>query len=180
VRNYLDKTIPVIWKSIDKFNSEFSKPETTPPTKVKTGKNSAVTAIPVKVIESKLNWASSAQTLFSALIHMLITIGFVLLLVIFILINREDLKDRLMRLIANGRIGAASRAMEDASQRISHYLFMQLLVNISYGILVAIGLYFLGIPNATLWGGILALLRFIPYIGTWLAALIPIILSFVS
>lgn len=179
VRTYLDTAIPAIWKSIDKFNSEFSKPEETSPTHVKVPKSSTPAVIPVKVIESKLSWASSAQTLFSSLIHILITTGFVLLLVIFILINREDLRDRLMRLIARGRIGAASRAMEDASQRISHYLFMQLLVNISYGTLVAIGLYFLGIPNAALWGGILALLRFIPYIGTWLAALIPIILSFV-
>ena len=68
--------------------------------------------------------------------------------------------------------------MDDASNRISRFLFMQLVVNIMYGIPVAIGLFFIGIPNAILWGVLGALMRFVPYIGVWIAAVIPIALSF--
>ena len=99
------------------------------------------------------------------------------LLVIFMLLRREDLRRRLIRLIGKGRISAATHAMDDAGSRVFRYLFMQLVVNVSYGIPVAIGLYFIGVPNAVLWGAFAAVLRFIPYIGPWIAAAIPVALS---
>ena len=67
--------------------------------------------------------------------------------------------------------------MDDAGARVFRYLFMQLVVNVSYGIPVAIGLYFIGVPNAVLWGACAAVLRFIPYLGPWIAAAIPVALS---
>ena len=67
--------------------------------------------------------------------------------------------------------------MEDAGQRVSRYLLMQLLVNVTFGIAVAVGLFFIGMPNAILWGAFATVLRFIPYIGPWIAAAFPIILS---
>jgi len=101
----------------------------------------------------------------------------VLLLVIFMLLKREDLRSRLIRLIGQGRISATSRAMGDAGARVSRYLLMQLAVNVTYGICVALGLYFIGVPNAVLWGAFATLLRFIPYVGPWIGAVIPIVLS---
>ena len=67
--------------------------------------------------------------------------------------------------------------MDDAGHRVSRYLLMQLLVNVTYGTVVAIGLYFIGVPNAVLWGAFATVLRFIPYIGPWIAAAFPTLLS---
>jgi methylmalonyl-CoA mutase cobalamin-binding subunit len=105
------------------------------------------------------------------------TAGLVLLLVIFMLLKREDLRSRLIRLIGQGRISATTRAMDDAGDRVSRYLLMQFVVNVTYGIPVAIGLYFIGVPNAVLWGACAVVLRFIPYVGPWIGAAIPIALS---
>jgi len=105
------------------------------------------------------------------------TSALVLLLVIFMLLQREDLRNRLIRLIGQGRISATTRAMDEAGRRVSRYLLMQLVVNVAYGIPVATGLHFIGVPNAILWGGLAAILRFIPYIGPWIGASIPILLS---
>jgi hypothetical protein len=102
-----------------------------------------------------------------------------MLLLIFMLLNREGLTSRVIRLVGQGRIRATTLAMNDASDRISHYLTMQLIINCFFGLTLTIGLYSIGVPNAVLWGVLLVVLRFIPYIGTWLAAAIPVILSFV-
>lgn len=105
------------------------------------------------------------------------TAGLVLLLLVFMLLKREDLRARVIRLVGQGRISATTRAMSDAGARVSRYLLMLLVVNVSYGVPVAIGLYFIGVPNAVLWGSLATILRFIPYLGPWLAASFPVLLS---
>jgi len=105
------------------------------------------------------------------------TAGLVLLLATFMLLKRHDLQGRLIRLIGQGRISATTSAMDDAGTRVRRYLLMQLVVNVTYGIPLAIGLYFIGVPNAVLWGALAAVLRFIPYIGPWIASVFPIVLS---
>jgi predicted PurR-regulated permease PerM len=105
------------------------------------------------------------------------TAAMVIVFVVFILLQREDLRDRLIRLISQGNINLTTQAMDDAATRISRYLLMQLIVNVSYGIPIGIGLWFIGVPNAFLWGLLATLLRFIPYIGPWIAAAIPLLLS---
>jgi len=135
-------------------------------------------AVPVQVIEtSKAKPLQLVQVIIAPLLGPLGSAALVLLLVIFMLLKREDLRSRLIRLIGQGRIGATTRAMDDAGARVSRYLRMQLVVNVTYGIPVAIGLYFIGVPNAVLWGACAAVLRFIPYIGPWIGAAIPIALS---
>jgi GAF domain-containing protein len=94
------------------------------------------------------------------------------------LLKREDLRGRLIRLIGQGRISAATRAMGDAGYRVSRYLSTQFLVNACYGVCVAIGLYFIHVPNAALWGLLSGVLRFIPYVGPWIGAFFPVALSF--
>jgi len=132
----------------------------------------------VKVVKtSEDSPVALVQTMISPLLGPLGTAALVLLLLIFMLLKREDLRNRLIRLVGQGRIGTTTRAMEDAGKRVSRYLVMQLVVNVTYGIPLAIGLYFIGIPNAVLWGGFAIGLRFIPYVGPWIAALMPIALS---
>ena len=101
---------------------------------------------------SKGNPFELVQTIITPLLGPLGTAALVLVLVICMLFQREDLRNRLIRLVGQGRIGATTRAMDDASDRVSRYLRMQLFVNITYGVAVAIGLYFIGVPNAALWG----------------------------
>ena len=106
------------------------------------------------------------------------TAGLVVVFVIFMLLQREDLRDRVLRLVGARDVARATEAMDDAAKRISRYLLMQLIINVLYGIPVGIGLYFLGVPNPILWGLLATVLRFIPYLGPVIAALFPIALSF--
>jgi predicted PurR-regulated permease PerM len=134
--------------------------------------------IPVKIIEGRNAVPQLLQETITAILSPLGIAALVLLLVIFMLLKREDLRGRMIRLIGQGRIGATTRAMEDAGYRVSRYLSMQFLVNTSYGVCIAAGLYFIQVPNAALWGLLSGVLRFIPYIGPWAGAFLPVVLSF--
>jgi predicted PurR-regulated permease PerM len=105
--------------------------------------------------------------------------GLAIALVIFMLIQREDLRNRLIRLIGYRRLTDTTKALEDASQRISRYLLMQSIINTSFGIAVGIALWLIGLPYALLWGFLAAMLRFIPYVGPWAAAIMPSALSMI-
>lgn len=106
------------------------------------------------------------------------TIGIVTLLVLMILFKREDLRDRFIKVVSRGQLNIATEAVDDAASRISRYLLMQLVINITYGIPIGVGLFFIGVPNALLWGVLATLLRFIPFLGPWIAAAFPIALAF--
>jgi predicted PurR-regulated permease PerM len=93
------------------------------------------------------------------------------------LIKREDLRNRLLRLAGQGRLNLATQAFDDAAQRVSHYLRLQFVVNTTFGLLMAIGLYFIGIPSALLWGVLAGILRFVPYIGPIIGGSLPLILA---
>ena len=103
--------------------------------------------------------------------------GLVLVFTIFILLRLEDLRNRFIRLVGHDHLNVTTQALDDASQRIGRYLFLQFIVNVSFGIAVGAGLHFIGLPNALLWGVIASVCRFLPYIGTPIAAFLPIILS---
>ena len=103
--------------------------------------------------------------------------GLVFVLVIFMLIERGHLLDRLIRLVGYGRLTITTKALDEAGQRISRYLVMQSIVNGSYGCAVGLGLFLIGLPYALLWGFLAAFLRFIPYVGTAVGALLPIALA---
>ena len=135
-------------------------------------------AMPVRIVESQSRLPQILQTTGTGLLGPLGTAGLVSLLVIFMLLKREDLRGRMIRLIGQGRISATTRAMDDAGSRVARYLTMLLLVNVGFGLCIAIGLYFIGVPNAALWGAFAAIMRFVPYVGVWIAAAFPILLSF--
>ncbi len=102
----------------------------------------------------------------------------VLVLVAFLLGQREDLRDRLIRLTGADNVTVTTRLINEAAQRVSRFLVAQMLVNIGFGALVVAGLYWIGVPYAVLWGGLTAVLRFVPYVGTMLSAILPACLAF--
>lgn len=134
--------------------------------------------VPVRLVESESRLARFASAALNAVLSPLGTAALVLLLVVFMLLKREDLRGRFIRLVGHGRISATAHAMHDASERVARYLSMQLTVNLVYGLCVAMGLYFIGVPNAALWGVLGGILRFIPYVGPWIGAAMPLLLSF--
>jgi len=107
----------------------------------------------------------------------LATVGLVALFTLFVLFGREDLRNRFIHLVGGGRLNVTTQALDEATHRINRYLFLQLLVNSGYGLAIGTALHFIGIPNAFLWGFSATILRFLPYVGPPLAALIPIGLS---
>jgi predicted PurR-regulated permease PerM/GAF domain-containing protein len=117
------------------------------------------------------------QTVVGPLLAPLATAGLVVIFVIFVLLEREDLRDRFIKLAGAGDLQKSTQAINDAAARVSRYLLMQLVVNLTYGIPIGIALYFIGVPNAVLWGLLAAVLRFVPYLGPFLAALFPIALA---
>lgn len=107
----------------------------------------------------------------------LATAGIVLVFVVLVLLDRVDLRDRLLRLWG-GSLHRSTDAMDEAGRRISRYLTMQLAVNVTYGLPMALGLWLIGVPGAVLWGAVAALMRFVPYVGPMIAALFPLALAF--
>jgi predicted PurR-regulated permease PerM/CheY-like chemotaxis protein len=107
------------------------------------------------------------------LLEALASAGLVTVLLIFMLVQREDLRNRLLRLIGHGRLTSTTKALDDAAQRISRFLLTQSIINAVFGGLFGAGLFFIGVPFALLWGFLAGCLRFIPYIGIWIALLFP-------
>jgi hypothetical protein len=117
------------------------------------------------------------QSIIEPLLKPLATTGLVMIFVIFILLQREDLRDRLIRLAGVRDLQRTTKALDDAAMRVSRYLLMQTIVNTSYAVPIGIGLWLIGVPNPILWGMLAMLLRFVPYIGPIIAALFPLALS---
>jgi predicted PurR-regulated permease PerM len=105
------------------------------------------------------------------------TAGLIAVFVVFMLLQRDDLRDRMIRLMGTGHLDITTRALAESGERVSRYLLMQLIINVTYGIPIGIGLWLIGVPGAALWGLAATVLRFIPYIGVWLAACLPFALS---
>jgi predicted PurR-regulated permease PerM len=103
--------------------------------------------------------------------------GLVIVLVIFMLITREDLRNRLIGLLGMAQLPGTTKVFEDAANRLSRFLLAQLALNSAFGLLIGIGVFFLGVPYALVWGLLATILRFIPYLGVWLAAAFPVLLS---
>ena len=115
--------------------------------------------------------------MFGTLLEVLGSTGIVIVFVIFFLIEREDLRDRFIHLAGKGEVTVTTQVLEDASARVSRYLTILFLLNLTFGISIGLGLFLIGVPNSILWGILAGVLRFIPYIGPWIAATMPIGLS---
>jgi predicted PurR-regulated permease PerM len=122
-------------------------------------------------------WLTRIPAVLSSLLATLGSLALSLVLVVFMLLKREDLRNRLIRLVSQGQITVMTKALDDAGQRISRFLLMQLIVNATVGLSVGLGLLAIRVQYAFLWGFLAAVFRYVPYIGVWIAAVPPIILS---
>lgn len=135
----------------------------------------------VETMEPVAAGTSSFSTVASfvvPLLHPLLTIGIVVILVIFILLDRDHISDQVVRLFGGSDVHATSDALEDAGRRVSRVLLLQVLMNLGFGIAVGGGLFLLGMPNPILWGLVAGALRFVPYVGAVLGAVLPTLIAF--
>lgn len=158
-----------VQKTVEDMKSEIQKGDE--PTKAKEQRRPVV----VQADESFAFWPVPLAV--GPTVERFASAGLVIVLVIFMLIYREDLRNRLIRLIGYGRLTVTTRALEEAGQRISRYLLMQTIINSSFGLAIGFVLYLIGLPYAVLWGFLAAVLRFIPYIGPFAATIMPSALS---
>lgn len=133
--------------------------------------------LPVEVIEDR-SPIEMLQDLVLPLVSPIATAGLVVVVVIFMLLEREELRDRFIRLVGSNDLHRTTQVLREAGQRVGQYLLVQLLVNVIYAIPIALGLWLIGVPNALLWGMLTLVLRFVPYIGSFLAAAFPLFLAF--
>jgi len=122
-------------------------------------------------------WGPLMEWAFAPALEVFVDIGVVMVLVIFMLAQHEDLRNRALRMLGTRNVTSSTKALGEAARRVRRYLLMQFFVNCSFGLIVAFGLWLIGVPYSWLWGVLGAVLRYIPYIGTWLAAVCPVLLS---
>jgi predicted PurR-regulated permease PerM len=122
-------------------------------------------------------WGPLLEWAFAPALEVCVDAGIVMVLVVFMLLQREDLRDRLLRLSGAHNVTRATKALAEAARRVRRYLLNQFFINCTFGLVVAVGLWLIGVPYPWLWGVLGAALRYIPYIGTWLAAVCPVALS---
>lgn len=158
---------------IERINREIDRPATEAPTGVESPKRDPL----LVEIYSRDNPIQVLTNIIAPLVGPVAMAGLVVVVVIFMLLEREDLRDRFIRLAGFGDLHRTTEGLQDAGTRVGHYLLMQLIVNTAYGLPVAIGLWFIGIPNAVLWGLLAIVLRFVPYIGPIIAMVLPLFLS---
>ncbi len=136
-----------------------------------------LTPVPVEVRQPDPGALESLRTLISPLVHPLATTGIIIIFVIFILLQREDLRNRLIRLAGSSDLQRTTAALDDAASRLSRLFLTQLILNGAFGVVIGTGLWFIGIPSAILWGILAAALRFVPYIGAVIAGAFPLALA---
>ena len=132
----------------------------------------------MQVVEPALTPLRAVTTLVGPFIKPIGTAALVIVFVIFMLLRLPDLRDRVISLLGSKNLRVTTEALDEAAHKVSRYLVMQTVINGAQGIGTAVGLYLIGMPNAILWGALTMALRFVPYIGIWIAALLPIALSF--
>ena len=134
--------------------------------------------LPVQVVEQPVSAGRYLQEIFTPILGPLLAAGVVMIFTIYMLMNREDLRNRMLLLAGMGRLNLMTQALRDAADRISRFLVWQFVVNVCFGLCFGIGLSLIGVPDATLWGALAAILRYIPYVGTAAAGTLPLIFSF--
>jgi predicted PurR-regulated permease PerM len=133
--------------------------------------------VAVEIVKPDTGILSSLGLVSTSIAHCLGLFGAVVILTLFMLLNRGHLRNRLFRLFGQGHLVLMTTALDEAAQRVSRYLLTQSLVNASFGTLLGIGLWWIGVPYAPFWGVLACFLRFVPYLGTFLAGAGPFILS---
>jgi predicted PurR-regulated permease PerM len=158
------------------LSKELDRPNTPPSTRLP----SAVPEtrpIPVEIHQPQPGALETLRAFLTPLIQPLTTTGIVLIFVVFILLAREDLRNRFIRLTGTDDLQKTTAAFDDAAKRLSRLFLTQLLVNCGFGLVIGIGLWLIGVPSALLWGILSTILRFVPYLGAILSAIFPIVIA---
>jgi predicted PurR-regulated permease PerM len=137
-------------------------------------------ARPVRVVPEHISGLSALRENVEPLLAPLAAMLMVLVLVSFMLARREDVRDRVIRLLGPDNVTTTTRLIDDAFSAVSRYLFIQTLLNATVGVLVTLGLWWIGVPYAALWGALTAVLRFVPYLGTLVALTLPAMVAFAT
>lgn len=138
----------------------------------------AARPMPVTITNGGTGPLDVVQTVLGSVLGPLATAAIVLVFLIFLLLEREDLRDRFLKLVSRGDLRTSTQVMNEAAARVARYLIVQFCVNLSYGFVFGLGLWIIGVPNAVLWGLLAAMFRYIPFVGTIIAATIPFTLAF--
>jgi predicted PurR-regulated permease PerM len=168
-------------KSIQDFRKDLiltNSASLTNSTDAKSGKQIETKPVPVEVHDPETSPVQVIRNLLGPLVNLLTTLFLVAALCIFILVARDDLRTRVIRIVGSRNVKVTNEVIEDVGRRLSHYLLMQLFINACYGVSIGLGLWFIGIPNPLLWGMISGLFRYIPYAGPWIAASMPLAIGF--
>lgn len=131
----------------------------------------------VRVQEPDPSPLTLAHNILGPIVEPLTTVGIVLVVVVFLLMQREDLRNRLIRLFGSRDLHRTTVAMDDAASRLGTYFLAQLGMNAAFGVLIGLGLWAIGVPSPILWGVFSALMRFVPYIGAFISGLLPVALA---
>ena len=133
--------------------------------------------VPVEVVEPEDSTLVVVRSILAPVVGPLETTVIVFVLTIFALLQREDLRDRFIRLAGSGDLHRTTLAIDDAGQRLSGYFVSQFVINATFGLVITLGLWAIGVPSPGVWGVLAGILRFVPYLGALLAALAPIALA---
>lgn len=156
---------------LESLRKELERPD-----QPRTAAAEPVKPVPVEIRETTSPFAS-LESILALLIHPLTQLGIVVLMLTFFLIYREDLRNRLIRLAGTGDIHRTTTAIDEAGRRLSRLFATQMMINASTGLFIGVALFLIGVPGAPLWGTLTMILRFVPYVGTMLAAVFPIIIA---
>lgn len=163
------------------LGKELNKPKDAPPASIvfppPTSKEQEIRPIPVEVRQPPPTILESISALIAPLLNPLMTTGVVIIFVIFTLLQREDLRNRLIKLAGSHDLQKTTAALDDAGRRLGRLFLSQLALNASLGLAVGLVLWIIGIPSAVLWGILTGILRFVPYIGTFVSAVFPLALA---
>ncbi|MFD1302159.1 AI-2E family transporter [Methylobacterium marchantiae] len=168
-----------IGRTMHQGGEESPKPEAAKPeaSGAKSNAPPPEKAILVEMKERSPDPIALANTILSPILHPLATTGIVFIVLLFLLMQREDLRDRMIRLVGSSDLHRTTVAMDDAARRLSRYFLVQLALNAVFGIVIGICLSVIGVPNPALWGIFSALMRFVPYIGAAVSAVFPLALA---
>lgn len=131
----------------------------------------------VRVQDPEISPLALTQKVLGPVFEPLTTVGIVLVVVVFLLLQREDLRNRMIRLFGSSDLHRTTVAMDDAAGRLGTYFLAQLGMNAAFGVIIGVGLWFIGVPNPILWGVFSALMRFVPYIGAFISGILPVALA---
>ena len=137
----------------------------------------ASSPLPVQVVEKPANELLYMRDMMQPFLRPLGVFGMVVIFSLFLMVGHNDFRDRLFRLVGVGQLNLMTQALNDATRRVSRYLLLQFLVNAVFGVLCGTGLFLIGVPYALLWGAVAAILRIVPYVGSVVAAALPLMLS---